>query len=222
MNSKTGAAPREMVKRGRAADWTLERVAQMSVKDIKQLRENAERLNEPELAALCSAALKGQVTSRKQAKRTGITGTKARHLVARIKAFEARGVYLTDQRTSWGGQRKADGAVVLALWADAVQLVDGACRYLLWAPNVDGSRPWSDKPAGKERLEHCKRAIERGGAEGLLVYGVMSEGSLPEDKAEAIHGVDADTVLAFEVQAEGDEYWATWGRKTQAAPPASS
>ncbi|MGQ0656277.1 MAG: hypothetical protein ACT4P4_29145 [Betaproteobacteria bacterium] len=218
MNFKNGAAARQPVKRGRAADWTLERVAQMSVKDIKQLRENAERLNEPELAAVCNAALKGMVSSRKQARRTGVV-TRARHLVARIKAFEARGVYLRDPRTSWGGERKSDGAVVLALWADAVQLADGGCRYLLWAPNVDGSRPWSDKPAGKERLDHCRRAIERGRAEGLLVYGVVAEGWLPEDKADAIHGVDADTVLAFEVQAEGDEYWATWGRKTQAAPP---
>lgn len=223
MNAKTGLMTRPPVKRGRAADWTLQRLAQMSVKDIKALRENAERLNEPELAALCGEALKGKVGGRSAARSKGNgTGTKARHLIARVKAFEARGVYLVDQRTSWGGERKADGAIVLALWADAVELADGACRYLLWAPNVDGSRPWSDTPAGRERLTHCKRAMERGGAEGLLVYGTRSEGHIPEDKAEAIHGADADTLIAFQVQAEGEHYWAVWGKKVPVEPAATA
>jgi hypothetical protein len=102
----------------------------------------------------------------------------------------------------------------MALWADAIESVDGTCRYLLWAANAAGTRPWSDTPPGRERLEHCKRAIELGRAEGLLVYGQRMEGRLPEDKAAAIHGVDAETVLSFEVEARGEEYWAVWGRKS--------
>jgi hypothetical protein len=139
-------------------------------------------------------------------------------LVARVRAFEARGVFLVDPRTSWGGVRKSDGVVVMALWADAVETADGGCRYLLWAPNVDGLRPWSDKPAGKERLQHCRRALELGGAEGLLVYGQRLAEHLPEDKAYAVYGADAETLLSFKVAHVGAEFWAQWGGK--AAPSA--
>lgn len=45
-------------KRRGATDWTPERIAQLSVQDIKQLRANAERLNEPAVAALCNEALR--------------------------------------------------------------------------------------------------------------------------------------------------------------------
>ena len=48
---------RVSLKRSGASDWTRERIAQLTVADIKQLRENAERLNEPGVAALCSEAL---------------------------------------------------------------------------------------------------------------------------------------------------------------------
>jgi hypothetical protein len=209
-------------KRGRAEEWTSERIEQLSTQDIKQLRANAERLNEPDLAALCSGVLKGKARPRTQAERsrTSGPGTKARKLIARAKAFEARGVWLQDARTSWGGVRKSDGAVVMALWADAIESVEGGCRYLLWATNAAGARPWSDTPAGRERLEHCKRAIELGGAEGLLVYGQRLEGRLPEDKAAAIHGADAEAVLHFEVEERGQEFWAVWGRKPEGAPAA--
>jgi hypothetical protein len=64
-----------------------------------------------------------------------------------------------------------------------------------------------------ERLEHCKLAVERGGAEGLLAYGERLEGHLPEDKARTVLGVDADTVLRFKVEKRGKEFWATWGRR---------
>jgi hypothetical protein len=209
---------RDAFKRGDAARWTLARIGELSVQEIKQLRENAERLNEPSVVELCRAALRDARSSRARALRTPGPATKARRLIARVNAFEARGVALQDARTSWSGVRKADGKVVMALWADAVESAGGTCRCLLWAPNVDGSRPWSDKPAGRERLEHCRRALELGGAEGLLVYGQALAGHLPEDRAYAIHGVDADTVLGFEVEQVGAQFWAKWGRK--AAPSA--
>jgi hypothetical protein len=108
--------------------------------------------------------------------------------------------------------RKSDGAIVMALWADAICSGEGECSYLLWAPNIGGARPWTDKAAGRERLEHCKRAVELGRAEGLLVYGRALDGQLPEDKAYTVHGVDAETVVSFKVELRGDEYWAVWGK----------
>lgn len=209
-------------KRGNAEEWTLARIGELSIQEIKQLRDNAERLNEPTVVERCRVALLDARSSAGRAMRKSGVKTKARRLIARIKAFEARGVYLQDTRTSWGGVRKEDGKVVMALWADAVDSTDGTCRYLLWAPNIDGSRPWSDKPAGRERLAHCQRALEQGSAEGLLVYGQGLAAFLPEDKAYAIHGVDAETVLVFKVEQVGAEYWAKWGKKATASAIARS
>ena len=216
-------------RRGRAEEWTRERIGRLPAQEILQLRANAERLDEPDLASLCSVVLaevrsQTRARARAQADPRGdaVPRTKAVKLIARSKAFEARGVWLQDARTSWSGVRKADGAVVMALWADAIESTDGTCRYLLWAANAAGGRPWSDSPAGRERLEHCKRAIELGRAEGLLVYGRTLEGRLPEERAAAIHGVDAETVVSFEVEARGDEFWAVWGGKPAASAAAES
>ena len=199
---------------GRAAAWTPERISQLSVQDIKQLRDNAARLKETALVALCDEALaQSSATAGSRAGRKGRGTTQARRLVARRSAFEARGVWLQDARSSWGGLRKSDGAVVFALWAEAIESGNDGCRYLLWAPNVDGSRPWSDQPGGRERLEHCRRALENGAAEGLLVYGERCAGHIPEDKAYTVLGADPETVLQFAVEKRGEEYWAIWGRK---------
>lgn len=211
-------ASKNAFKPTRAPDWTRERIDQLSKQEIEHLRDNAERLGVSAVAALCDEALKARPWV--AAKRRGAAGapTQARHLISRRKAFEARGVYLQDTRGSWSGVRKSDGAVVMTLWAGAVQSGDGGCSHLLWAPNVDGSRPWSDMAAGKERLEHCRLALERGGAEGLLVYGEGLDGHLPEDKARSVRGVDPETVVHFRVEQRGDEYWAVWGKKADAAP----
>ena len=109
--------------------------------------------------------------------------------------------------------RKSDGAVVISLWADAIESAGGACSYLLWAPNVRGSRPWSDGAAGRERLEHCKLALNGSRAEGVLVYGESLEGFLPEERARSVHGIDPEIVLQLTIERRGDEYWAMWGRK---------
>ena len=194
--------------------WTAERIAQLTAQDIKQLRDNAERLNETEVAALCTEALaRVSPAAPLRAGRKSAATTRARRLVARAKAFAAQGVLLHDARTSWSGARRVDGAVIMALWADAIESVQGGCRCLLWAPNVDGARPWSDAPAGQERLKHCREAMARGGAHGLLVYGERLAGHLPEERAYAVHGVDPETVVSFQVERQGDEFWASWGRK---------
>lgn len=201
----------------RSADWTLERIGQLSAREIKQLRENAERLNEHDVVALCSQALKeAHPRSAARARSRSAPRADARRLIARTRAFEARGVWLQDPRTSWGGVRKSDGTVVMALWADAIESADGGCSYLLWAPNVAGSRPWSDEAAGRERLEHCKRALAQGRAEGLLVYGERCTAYIPEHKAYAVHGVDCNVVVVFQVEMRGEEFWAKWGKKSAA------
>lgn len=46
-------------KRGHTPDWTLDRIARLTPQEIKRLRENAERLNEAAVVALCDEALKG-------------------------------------------------------------------------------------------------------------------------------------------------------------------
>jgi len=144
---------------------------------------------------------------------TPVRNSRARHLVSRSEAFQARSVHLEDPRASWGGVRHSDGTVVMSLWADAIESRGGSCGYLLWAPNTGGSRPWSDTPAGIKRLEHCKLAMANGVAEGLLVYGEALEGFIPEDRARSVHGVDPETVLLFTVEKYGKEYWASWGHK---------
>ena len=70
---------------------------------------------------------------------------------------------------------------------------------------------------GQERLEHCRLAAEGGGAEGLLVYGERMEGTLPDDKALSVQGVDPHIVLTLRVDKRGEEYWASWGGANRAA-----
>jgi hypothetical protein len=199
--------------RSRATDWTKERIGQLRKQEIQQLQINAGALGETAVVALCDEVLRERPKVRSTAAGRAAAPLKRRRLVSRRKAFETRGVTLQDARTSWSGVRKSDGAVVISLWADAIESADGACSYLLWAPNAGGSRPWSDQVAGKERLEHCKLVVNGSRAEGLLVYGERLDGCLPEDKARSVHGVDPETVLHLEVERRGDEYWAVWGRK---------
>lgn len=199
----------------RTARWTKDRITALSTPEVRQLRDNALRLAEPEIAALCDEVLDarphGRSPQRRQARKGG-----ARRLVSRSAALGLRGASLRNAYWSRGGVRWSDGEVVFALWADHVIAADGGCRCLLWAPNLDGKRPWSDKPGGQERLEHCRRALERGHAEGVLVYGEPVEGSLPEDKALSIDGADPDTVLMLRVEKLAGEYWASWGGKAAA------
>jgi len=56
--SAADKAPKGVFKHGAAQEWTPERIAKLSPLEIKQLRDNAERLNEPELVVLCTEVLK--------------------------------------------------------------------------------------------------------------------------------------------------------------------
>jgi hypothetical protein len=197
--------------------WTIERLTRLNRSELTQLRTNAVGLGDAQVAALCDKALlkAAKDSAGAMARRLKASGVR---LVSRRNAFETRGVTL-HELSSWGGVRSSDGTVVLSIWKDAIQSDAGLCSYLLWAPNQQGSRPWSDKPAGQERLEHCRQACERGSAEALLVYGEPLEGRIPEDKAKTISGVDAAIVLRVGVVLRGKEYWAEWGRSTVVAAP---
>jgi len=201
-----------------AQEWTPERLARLDTPDLQQLRDNAAGLGAAAVVALCDAALEGRPKSRAKRGGTAALPKRAQKLISRSKAFQARGVYLPEQDSSWSGVRKSDGAVVMSLWAAAIERAKGGCRHLLWGPNVDGSRPWSDTLAGQERRAHCKIALERGAAEGLLVYGESFDGEPAEHNARSVHGVDPEHVVSFRVEQRGEEYWAVWGAKAEARP----
>jgi hypothetical protein len=189
--------------------WTIERITRLGRAEVAQLRTNAASLGDMEIVALCDQVLLAapKDAGDGMARRLKASGVR---LVSRRSAFETRGVTL-QSLSSWGGIRHSDGMVVMSIWKDGIRSEGGECSYLLWAPNEKGARPWSDKPAGQERLEHCKKACERGAAEALLVYGEPFEGRIPEDKAKTISGVDAVIVLQVAVVLRGREYWAVWG-----------
>lgn len=199
--------------RGRVAKWNLEKISALTTPELRQLHQNAERLLETEIAAMCAEVLDTRPRGRAPVRRPKRKGSAGR-LVARSKAFEMRGVTLQNRFWSRSGVRVSDGTVVVAVWADDVQRANAVSTCLLWAPNVAGSRPWSDKLGGKERLAHCQLAAERGAAEGMLVYGTRLEGSLPEEKALAVDGADPENVLELRVEKRGEEYWATWGQSS--------
>ena len=200
-----GAA--RILPRGRVAKWSKEQLGALSTLELRALLDNAERLNEPEVAALCNELLDARPRGRAPVRREKQPGA-PRRLIARGKAFEMHGVAVRHRLWSRGGIRK-DGVVVLAVVAEEVQKAEGTDSYLLWAPNVGDARPWSDTPGGQERLEHCRIALERGAAEGLLIYGKRAAGAPPKDEGTSAGRVDADTTLSFRVEKRGEEYWAT-------------
>lgn len=201
----------QILARGRVAQWSKEKINTLSTPELRQLLANAEQLKEAEVAALCNELLCERPRGYAPVRRHRPKGM--RRLVTRGKAFEMHGVSLRSRIWSRGGVRPGDGAVVVTVRAEEVQTAEGANSCLLWAPNVAGSRPWSDKPGGQERLEHCRLALERGEAEGLLAYGKHLEGAPPDENAVGVGGVDAESVLNLRIEKRGDEYWATWTEK---------
>ena len=53
--------------REEALDWTKDRIQTLSKPEVKQLRANAERLQEPEVVALCDEVLSGKAKPAKAA-----------------------------------------------------------------------------------------------------------------------------------------------------------
>jgi hypothetical protein len=198
--------------------WTPERIGRLGDAELHQLRANAERLGATAVVELCDAALNMRPRAAMKGRSAGRTAKRNAQLTSRSKAFQARGVYIADFDSGWSGVRKSDGAVVMSLWAPAIVAAEGMCSQLLWAPNTEGARPWSDSAAGKERLRHCRLALERGAAEGLLVYGECFDGENAEHNARSVHGADTQRVVEFRVEQRGEEYWAVWGAKVAGRP----
>jgi hypothetical protein len=192
-------------------DWTSERIERLQTAEVRQLRENAHHLGETEVVALCDAVLRAR--PRDTSSRPVPASKRTRNLISRHKAFQARGVYLPHADSGWSGVRSADGAVLMTLWAPAIVESAGGCTQLLWGPNVGGSRPWSDSEAGRTRLRNCKLALERGGGEGIVVYGEHFGGEAAEHNARSVYGADPERVIRFKVEQRGAEYWAVWGAK---------
>jgi hypothetical protein len=49
-----------LVRPGRSAAWTRERIEALSTAEVRQLRDNAERLGESDIVALCDDVLKSR------------------------------------------------------------------------------------------------------------------------------------------------------------------
>jgi hypothetical protein len=63
-------------------DWTKDRIQTLSKPEVKQLRANAERLQEPEVVALCDEVLSGRA---KAAKAAVVRPAKPRKPVKEVK-----------------------------------------------------------------------------------------------------------------------------------------
>ena len=59
-------------------DWTKDRIQTLSKPEVKQLRANAERLQEPEVVALCDEVLSSKVKLAKIAKAGAARPVKAK------------------------------------------------------------------------------------------------------------------------------------------------
>ncbi|MFN2645788.1 MAG: hypothetical protein ABR570_12405 [Burkholderiales bacterium] len=199
--------PPAVLPRGRIAKWTKEQLDRLSTPELRTLLDNAARLNEHEVVTLCNALLdarpRGRVAVRRRA------NGEFKGFVSRAKAFQLHGVTPRSRVWSRGGVR-SDGGVMLALRIEDVQRSGAANVCLLWAPNIDNARPWSDSPAGQERLEHCRLALERGVAEGVLAYGGEATDAASERIGGKAERVDAENVLKLEVESREGEYWARW------------
>lgn len=119
--------------------------------------------------------------------------------VCRARVFESQGVTLTFPARSRSGVRDCDGVVVFAMTAAQVLIDDWGCSCLLWAPASRAAAVATDQASDHERLEHCRRAVRCGMAEGFLVYAEEAP-------------VEREGTLSLRVVKAGREYWARWGR----------
>jgi hypothetical protein len=194
-----------ILPRGRIAKWSKEQLDKLSTPEVRALMANAERLNETEVAALCNDILTARPRGHAPARRHR-DAPAAASLVSRGKAFRMNGVSLHNRTWSRGGIRP-DGAVLFAVRAEDVQYAEGKSSCVLWAPGTTDA----DSPAANERLEHCRKALERGAAEGLMTYGKRAAGVAADaNKTDKTDRMDAVTLLKMSIEMRGEEYWATW------------
>jgi hypothetical protein len=188
--------------------WDKTRLAKLSTVELRQLKDNAFARGRDDIVELCKEALDSRPIApqaRQERKKPRLQSEP--RLVSRKRAFEMRGVKVRNPRWSWGGIRESDGSVVLTLWAANEQRDEKGTRfYRLWAPNIDGKRPWADTAGGKERLKHCEIALQQGWAEGFLIYGDQRARELPGDQPSVVHGADPHTVIRLRIIRHGEDY----------------
>jgi len=202
-----------------AKTWSRESIEKLSPGEIRSLGKNARERGALDVADLCDEVLKSKFKAAVDRARQEAPPKRKSRLVSRKKAMEMRGVKLHNPYWSWGGIRPTDGIPVLTIWHDEIAKTDTGFECFLWGPNVDGSRPWADSNGGRERLEHCRVGAEVREGEGVLIYGQRRGRDLPVEKASKVEGADPHTVIRFQVEVRGGEYWAVWERSL---PPLDS
>jgi hypothetical protein len=193
--------------------WTKSKVEGLKTADVQQLRANALARGNSDIVELCDEVLRDRPKLRVRKKAERQHELDGRPLVSRGKAFEMRGVKLRNPRWSWGGVRATDGSIVLTVWANDIEKAGHQRSYMLYGPTRGGDRLWADTLGGKERLQQCRAALSRGEAEGILIYGERRGHDLPADEPSKVTGADPYTILRFQIEKRGDEYWAVWGGK---------
>jgi hypothetical protein len=123
--------------------------------------------------------------------------------MCRLRAFHAHGVALKYSWRSWSGVRRHDGVIVFAIAESDVEAGNSGSRCLVWSYAAEARL---GRQSSQERLAHCRLAVCRGRAEGIL---------LP-DRAQV---VSYETV-ELRVEKIADQYWAVWGSVTQSRRPA--
>jgi hypothetical protein len=66
-----------ILPRGRVANWTREQLEKLSIADLRALLDNAERLKETEVAALCSQILDARPHGHTPARKRKVAAAKA-------------------------------------------------------------------------------------------------------------------------------------------------
>ena len=84
---KPARAPAPLLPRGRVAHWSREQIDKLSTLELRALLANAQRLHEPEVAAICNELLNARPYGHTAAIRRE-RAAEARRLVARKKAAE--------------------------------------------------------------------------------------------------------------------------------------
>ena len=65
-----------LVKPGRSAAWTKDRIEALSTPEVRQLRDNAQRLSETEIVALCDEVIKARPKTGAGSKSVKVAGVK--------------------------------------------------------------------------------------------------------------------------------------------------
>jgi hypothetical protein len=93
-----------MAKEKSSSEWTAERVSTMTIQQLKNLRENAIRLGDDAVAALCKAAIENRVPPNKKAQRV-FSAPRADEVVIGFHFVcpEGKGVTSNVDGTVWTG-----------------------------------------------------------------------------------------------------------------------